>query len=109
MWWRPGGWGGGSWEGAEATEPPVGRVCSSEPAHSDGSILGDLDDHQIHQRNVSRLLGVRLFLDSDMADSLEQTRSRQTKPMLNKALRLVRIYHNLSQTEAARRIGLSKS
>jgi transcriptional regulator with XRE-family HTH domain len=29
--------------------------------------------------------------------------------MLNKALRLVRVYHNLTQTEAARRIGLSKS
>jgi len=29
--------------------------------------------------------------------------------MLNKALRLIRVYHNLTQTEAARRIGLSKS
>ena len=31
------------------------------------------------------------------------------RPTLNKALRLVRVYHDLSQTETARRIGLSKS
>jgi transcriptional regulator with XRE-family HTH domain len=28
---------------------------------------------------------------------------------LNKALRLIRVYHDLTQTETARRIGLSKS
>jgi transcriptional regulator with XRE-family HTH domain len=32
-----------------------------------------------------------------------------TKPMLNRALRLVRVYHDLTQTELARRLGLSKS
>jgi transcriptional regulator with XRE-family HTH domain len=31
------------------------------------------------------------------------------KPLLNRALRLMRVYHNLSQVEAAQRIGLSKS
>jgi transcriptional regulator with XRE-family HTH domain len=31
------------------------------------------------------------------------------RPTLNKALRLVRVYHDLSQAETARRIGLSKS
>jgi transcriptional regulator with XRE-family HTH domain len=31
------------------------------------------------------------------------------RPTLNKALRLVRVYHDLSQVEAARRVGLSKS
>jgi transcriptional regulator with XRE-family HTH domain len=30
-------------------------------------------------------------------------------PMLNKALRLVRVYHDLTRAETARRIGLSKS
>ena len=29
--------------------------------------------------------------------------------MLNKALRLIRVYHDLSQTEVASRVGLSKS
>jgi len=29
--------------------------------------------------------------------------------MLNKALRLVRVYHDLSQVDAAERLGLSKS
>jgi len=29
--------------------------------------------------------------------------------MLNKALRLIRVYHDLSQTEAAGRLGISKS
>jgi transcriptional regulator with XRE-family HTH domain len=31
------------------------------------------------------------------------------KSMLSQALRLIRVYHDLTQTEAARRIGLSKS
>ena len=31
------------------------------------------------------------------------------KPLLNRALKLVRVYHNLTQVEAAHRIGLSKS
>lgn len=32
-----------------------------------------------------------------------------TENMLNKALRLVRVYHDVTQTEAARRLDLSKS
>jgi transcriptional regulator with XRE-family HTH domain len=35
--------------------------------------------------------------------------SKPMKPILNRALRLVRVYHDLSQAEAARRVGLSKS
>lgn len=31
------------------------------------------------------------------------------KPLLNRALKLVRVYHNLTQLEVARRTGLSKS
>jgi transcriptional regulator with XRE-family HTH domain len=31
------------------------------------------------------------------------------KPLLNRALKLVRVYHNLAQVEAAHLIGLSKS
>jgi transcriptional regulator with XRE-family HTH domain len=31
------------------------------------------------------------------------------KPTLNKALRLVRVYHDLTQAETARRVGFSKS
>lgn len=31
------------------------------------------------------------------------------KPMLNRALRLIRVYHDLTQTETARRLGISKS
>jgi transcriptional regulator with XRE-family HTH domain len=31
------------------------------------------------------------------------------KPTLNKTLRLVRVYHDLTQVETARRVGLSKS
>jgi transcriptional regulator with XRE-family HTH domain len=31
------------------------------------------------------------------------------KPLLNRALKLVRVYHNLTQSEVARRTGLSKS
>jgi transcriptional regulator with XRE-family HTH domain len=36
-------------------------------------------------------------------------RTTGAKPMLNRALRLVRIYHDLTQAELARRLGLSKS
>src|SRR4051812_35276749 len=35
--------------------------------------------------------------------------SSNTQPMINRVLRLVRVYHDLSQAELARRLGLSKS
>lgn len=62
---------------------------------------------ETHPGHLSRLLGVRFSGPKAIVGC--HMRTTGAKPMLNRALRLVRIYHDLTQAELARRLGLSKS
>jgi transcriptional regulator with XRE-family HTH domain len=77
----------------------LGTSLSSETAHVDDRALGGFGHRETnahYHRNIQRLLGV-------------QFRGTAMKSQLSQALRLVRVYHDQTQTETARRIGLSKS